>query len=332
MYFPSEEERRYLSRGLLPEARRQGIEESLRGWNWDRPPLRPVYEAPLGVHEIADKYCASSRAVYLQRVRRTRARPTLALVEGRLLHQVVARLITEAKRLVYVHGAACLPWLERLRLQPHPSLEDVALTEEEKARLRERMDLLRAYEARRLVERVEDALARQPYAGPDALVAVALPVSVEVRLSGWYLGLSKHLAVDAISFAEMVVYDAKFGPREEFHRLATTGYALVLESLYEVPVDIGCVVYGDFRNGQVVIERDYHIVGNELRQWFLEEREERMRLVAEELDPGLPRECPLTCPYLRECRPAGSVAPGALGRSLAANLAVLGEPAVPREA
>lgn len=304
MYFPSEEERRYILRGLLPEVRQQGVAEELRGWNWDRPPLKPVYDAPLAMYEVAGKYCASGRDVYLRRVQRVLAAPNRAMLEGRALHQVVARLIVEAKRLVYEHGTACLAWLERLREQEHPSLDGTMLSEEEQTALRAKMDLVRAYEVRRIVERVEDVLARQPRVGPDGLVALALPVSVEVRLSGKYLGLSEHLAVDAITFAETVVADVKFGPREDFHRLATAGYALVLESLYEMPVNIGCIVYVQFRDDRLVIERDLHIIGDELRRWFIDERDEKMRLVSEEWDPGMPAACYPTCPYLSVCKPS----------------------------
>ena len=58
--------------------------------------------------------------------------------------------------------------------------------------------------------------------------------------------------------------DLKFGPRERFHRLTTTGYALVLESLFERPVDVGCVVYARVVQGRVVVERDFHVIGDEL--------------------------------------------------------------------
>jgi CRISPR-associated protein Csa1 len=79
---------------------------------------------------------------------------------------------------------------------------------------------------------------------------------------------------------------------------------VVLESLFEKPVDVGCVVYARFMNGRVVIERDFHLIGDELRQMFIEERDEKARLVAEELDPGLPAACPPTCPCLRTCHPS----------------------------
>ncbi|HLH23128.1 MAG TPA: type I-A CRISPR-associated protein Cas4/Csa1 [Chloroflexota bacterium] len=303
MYFPSDEERRYVQRRLLPEARQQGIAEELRGWSWARPPLQPVYAVPLGVYEVAGKYCPTGRDVYLRRVERVVAPPNRGMVEGRVLHQLVADLLVAAKRVIYQYGAACLDALEELRERAQPPLEGVPLAPEARPELQTKLDAVRAFETRRIVERVQDVLARQPQAGPDTLVALALPVHLEVRLNGTYLGLSPHLSADGVLFTEMMVADLKFGPREEFHRLTTTGYALVLESLYEVPVDVGCIVYVSFRQGRVLVERDFHVIGDELRHWFLEEREEKMRLVSEELDPGLPAVCPRSCPYLRVCRP-----------------------------
>jgi CRISPR-associated protein Csa1 len=302
MYFPSDEERRYLQRRLLPDARQQGVIEDLRGWRWDRAPLQPVYAAPLGIYEIAGKYCPTGRDVYLRRVARVSAAPNQGMLRGRLLHQLVAELVIEAKRRIYQHGTDCLEALEALQLPPVGG-EQVPPGVSDAEELRAKLAAVRAYEARRMIERVQDVLARQPQAGADAIVALALPVHVEVKLNGGLLGLSARLSTDGYLYTESMVADLKFGPREEFHRLTTTGYALVLESIYEVPIDVGCIVYVGFRNGRVTIERDFHVIGDELRHWFLEEREEKMRLVAEEVDPGLANECPRTCPYLRTCHP-----------------------------
>jgi CRISPR-associated protein Csa1 len=304
MYFATAEEQRYVQRGLLPAARRQPVADELRGWNWHQPPLRAIYDRPLGVYEVAGKYCPSGRDVFLRRVQGVRSAPNAGMHAGRLFHRLVAELLTAAKRLVYVHGAECVLHLERLFEQPCPDPRADHLDTSEEARLYADMRVLRAFEARRVAERVESVLAHQPHAQPDALAVLALPVNVEVKLDGRYLGLSEHLSADAIAFPEMLILDLKFGPKEPFHRLTTTGYALVLESLYETPIDVGCVVYVRFSHGRVVIERDYHLIGDELRQMFIEERDEKMRLVAEELDPGLPARCPATCPHLATCHPA----------------------------
>jgi CRISPR-associated protein Csa1 len=305
MYFPSDEERRLIAQRLLPEARAQGVADELRGWAWQEAPVRPVYDLPLAVYEIAGKYCPSGRDLYVRRVLGRRGTPNRGMLEGRALHALAAELVVDAKRLIYQHGAGCLEPLEALRGRPLP-LPDDGLGVEGWLDLGRKLEVVRAYQVRRIVERVEGVLARQPTAGPDAIAALALPAAVELKLDGSFLGLSPHLAADAVLFAGAAVVELKFGPRRDFHRLATTGYALVLESLYDRPIDLGCVVYADVRDGRLTIERDFHIIGDELRQWFLQEREEKARLVSEELDPGLPEHCPKTCPYLTICHPATS--------------------------
>jgi len=300
MYFLSDEERRYVLRRLIPQARANPVHPELRGWNWDQPPLAPIYDVRLGVYEIAGQYCDSGRDVYWRRVGGIQAPPNLLMVEGQVLHAIIARLVLEAKRTIYVHGTDCVAVLMALEAPDLPEW----VPEEVGAELREKVALLWAFEHRRVVVRVQDVLARQPHIGPDGLAALALPVVVEQKLDGRFLGLSSHLSVDAFVFSEPMIVDIKFGERRDFHRLTTTGYALVVESLYEYPIDLGCIVYPTFRDGRVYIERDFHLIDDELRQWFIEARDERMRLVAEEIDPGLARQCYETCPYWSTCYPA----------------------------
>lgn len=327
MYFASAEEQRWVQRGLLPETRRQPVADELRGWSWDRPPLKPIYDRPLGIYEIAGKYCPTGRDVYLRRVERIQAAPNAGMLEGRRLHQVVAEVLTAAKRLIYLHGQGSVPFLERLadaeRTDDRVDGPDAPIDLDS---LSARARAVRAFEVRRIVERVESVLAHQPYVQADALAMLALPVNVEVKLDGRFLGLSEHLAADAISCPDVAVLDLKFGPREPFHRLTTTGYALVLESLFERPVDVGCVIYARLVKGRLVVERDFHLIGDELRQMFVEERDEKARLVARELDPGLPSVCPQTCPYLRTCHPAEQRPVEVPRRPISANLAEAGQP------
>ncbi|MCC7103692.1 MAG: CRISPR-associated protein Cas4, partial [Chloroflexi bacterium] len=120
MYFPSDEERRLVQR-LLADARSEGIADELRGWSWQRAPVRPVYDTPLAVYEVAGKYCPSGRDVYLRRVLGLRAAPNRAMQDGAAVHALVASLFTAAKRLVYQHGSRCVEPLEEPRRQPLPA-------------------------------------------------------------------------------------------------------------------------------------------------------------------------------------------------------------------
>lgn len=159
------------------------------------------------------------------------------------------------------------------------------------------------FEYHRVVARVQEVLATQPYASPDSLVALAVPVTVEQRLDGRFLGLSSHLAADAFALSEPMMMDIKFGRPRRFHKLTVTGYALVMESIYEFPINVGCIVYPGFRDGHVILKREFYMIDDESRQGFIDERDELQRLVEEEIDPGVAGECQTNCPYWSHCHP-----------------------------
>ena len=66
-------------------------------------------------------------------------------------------------------------------------------------------------------------------------------------------------------------------------------------------MSLGCVTYARIEGGRVFLDRDFHIIDDELRQWFVEARDEAMRMVSEEIDPGRPEECYADCPYRGRC-------------------------------
>lgn len=311
MYFLSEEERRHVLRKLLPESRRSEVHPELRGWSWSEPPLAPVYDVPLGVSEVAGRYCSTGRDIYLRRVVGVKAPPSPAMLEGQILHRAVADQFLRAIQIVYTHPVErALQALEEVRRAGPGPDEDVlrgvggggGLPDGWREELSAKVEALSEFEYHRIVARVADVLARQPRVGQSGLVALALPVTLEMPLDGRFLGLSSHLSVDAVSLFEPMVVDLKFGRRRDFHRLATTGYALVMESLHEFPINLGCVTYVAVEGGRVRLERDFHLIDDELRQWFVELRDEMMRLVSEEVDPGLSNECYETCPCWSHCR------------------------------
>ncbi len=307
MYFLNEEEKRLLLRRILPQARQRDIAPELRGWNWDQLPLSPIYDSiKLGVADIANNYCPSNRDLYLRRVMGIKAPANRPMLEGGLLHDMLCSMIIAIKRIIYIHGVNCLKQFDALDRNDFFNVLDKAngvLNPEDSSIIKSRMEALWEYEFHSIFNRMQNVLAVQPHIGPDALVALALPVTVEQKLNGSFLGLSAHLSADAFVFSEPMVVDIKFGKKEKFHKLAVTGYALVMESLYEYPINAGCVVYPSFAGDHLTVERDFCFIDEELRQWFVEERDERMRMVYEEIDPGLANQCPEICPFWHECHP-----------------------------
>lgn len=312
MYFLSPEEYKYVTRKLLMEARRDEVHPDLRGWNWAGPPVISKSRARLGVSDIGSLYCPIGKDLYLKKVAKVGFRANQAMVEGLFLHRVVSEVFTRAKRILYKDFK--ITSKEFLKELGPPDFEKEALAwgfslnPEDSRRPVITKDILHKasiiwdFEESRIAYRIDDIRSRYPFCEADSFVFLVLPVVVEQRLDGVFLGLSQNLAVDGYLYSQNMVLDLKFDPeKREFHRLTTTGYAMVMESLYEHPVDLGCIIYVKFRHNRVVIERDFHHISDELRQWFLEERDRKMRIIDDEIDPGIAEECYSDCPYFDIC-------------------------------
>ena len=98
-----------------------------------------------------------------------------------------------------------------------------------------------------MAARIQEILVKQPHIQEDSLATLAIPVVVEQKLDGTFFGLSASLSADAFTFSEPMVLDLKFGEPKKFHRLSTTGYALVMEAIHEYPINLGCIVYAEFK-------------------------------------------------------------------------------------
>ncbi|MFZ5754561.1 MAG: CRISPR-associated protein Cas4, partial [Bacillota bacterium] len=84
MYFLTDEERKQLLKSYLPKSRQMDISDELRGWNWNQPPLEPIYDIKLALYEIANSYCPTNRDLFLRRIDGVKARPNAAMLRGKL--------------------------------------------------------------------------------------------------------------------------------------------------------------------------------------------------------------------------------------------------------
>ena len=76
----------------------------------------------------------------------------------------------------------------------------------------------------------------QPYANEMDLMGTAVPFLVEHKLSGELLGLSDILSVDCFDYLRTIMFDLKVTSlREDWHRLYSLGYALVLKASTKSP-------------------------------------------------------------------------------------------------
>lgn len=289
------------------------MDDRFRGWAWEYSPVDPPYDYLLPLSEIAGRYCESMRDIYLHHVEKKRKPRTGKMVEGALYHKIVSSCVEHAKRTLYSMGiidgnelGTILNQLksevieDQLKRAPKPSPANRNGQWNMKT-IRENMTWLWEYEVNQIVAAVERTRTVQPYIGLDALVNSAIPIVVEQKLDGRNLGLSGYLSADAFA-TEGVVLDLKTGEKRYFHRIATTGYAMVIESIHEQPIDVGCIVYCWLRDGiPPRVDYDIHSIDEPLRQEFLELRDEAMKLVYDQRDPGLPSKCYEDCPYWDEC-------------------------------
>lgn len=303
MYFLNGEEKKLLIRNFLPKGRESYIDEELRGWNWNSPPLSPIYEIKLPVYEIANGYCTTARDVYLRKVERIKSKANIDMIMGKVFHETLVKFIIKAKKLIYTYGIEEIDKVNHnLREPDYSSIVELKfLNEQQVQEVKSKIQIIWDYEYNQITSRIQEVLSRQPYINEDSLVSLAIPIIVEHKLDGSFLGLSKYLSTDAYSISSPMILDLKFGRKQNFHKLCTTAYALVMESIFEFPVDVGCIVYANFKDNRLLIEKDFHIIDDELREWFIEQRDERMRMVFEGIDPGVSDDCYTNCPFYDNC-------------------------------
>jgi len=273
---------------LYAWSRSDPVDEELRGWNWDKLPLKPRAYLELGVSEIASKYCETRRDVWLRRKLGARPEPTEQLVKGKLVHEAVSLAINEAHKLLALGWD---PWL---------------VYEVVKNKWRSLVEgWNRGYE--KVVERVYKStlmaiLGEVSY--EDLVRGSRNPPLVvsEFKVDGSNLGLSPNLSVDVITDGSVIV-DFKYGAPREFHKLALAGYALALEAEFEVPHDYGLLVYVNDANGRLRVSFKPIYVNSHIRKWFIEERDNIIDMIIEDREPPVDAQCYANCPYYRVCHP-----------------------------
>jgi CRISPR-associated protein Csa1 len=293
MYFLSDLERKYLIHKLLPSAREVGVTPELRGWNWHTAPLKPFHEnVKIPMYAVCSKFCPTGRDVYLSFVEGVQGAVNFRVALGKVLHGVVSDCL---QAFIQRKNLGFDSWCERIRWNEIPARPgDVLPT------ARRVWDyLMKLCEAK-----YADVEVRQPYASEHDLMASAVPFLIEHKISGELLGLSGLLSLDCYDYLHAIMFDLKVGSEPEgWHRLAPVGYALVFESVHEVPIDICCVTYLNIIKDKISVKRDLFFASDELRSWWIEERDRKMEIIAEGKDPGKPTgsKCPEDCMYYHVC-------------------------------
>jgi CRISPR-associated protein Csa1 len=291
VFFLSAQEHKYLLNHLLKLAREVGVSQELRGWNWWKEPLKPYHPEKISMFSVCGKFCPTARDVYLQYVERKSPSMTRDLVLGASVHNLLEHVFTGMRMGSQPEFEKW--WAEELG---HRGREEFA--QELKPLLQPLWELVTSQAKSAILE----VQSTQPYASQSQVLSIALPFLVEHKLDGRLLGLSGTLSVDCYDYLRHIIFDVKVGGApKDFYRLYPTGYALVFESMYEVPVDIGCSIHIGFSDGKVRISRDLFFINDDLRSWWVEERDRKLEIVSTKKDPGKSTDCPSNCPFLEVC-------------------------------
>lgn len=292
MYFLTDVEHKFLVHRLMPTARKVGVSEELRGWSWHQEPLKPYFEdVKLPMYSVCSKYCPTSRDVYLSQVEKVKGVPNSRMAAGKVLHGVVSdclQAFIQRKRLMFEE------WFGRIRWDEIPAKPD---------EIRDVSRQVWDYVSKMCEARLAEVSARQPYASEQDLIHSSVPFLVEHKMSGELLGLSGLLSLDCYDFLRCIMFDLKVSDvQREWDRLTPTGYALVFESLHETPVDVGCIIYLNVVEGKIMVKKDLFFISDELRRWWIEERDSKLEIVSEKKDPQRPAKCDPECVYYNACR------------------------------
>lgn len=292
MYFLTDLEHKFLVHRLMPTARKVGVSEELRGWSWHQEPLKPYFEdVKLPMYSVCSKYCPTSRDVYLSQVEKVKGVPNSRMAAGKVLHGVVSdclQAFIQRKRLMFEE------WFGRIRWDEIPAKPD---------EIRDVSRQVWDYVSKMCEARLAEVSARQPYASEQDLIHSSVPFLVEHKMSGELLGLSGLLSLDCYDFLRCIMFDLKVSDvQREWDRLTPTGYALVFESLHETPVDVGCIIYLNVVEGKIMVKKDLFFISDELRRWWIEERDSKLEIVSEKKDPQRPAKCDPECVYYNACR------------------------------
>ncbi|MCY0890616.1 MAG: type I-A CRISPR-associated protein Cas4/Csa1 [Pyrobaculum arsenaticum] len=258
------------------------VSPELRGWSYDKPPVKPPAYPGLALSDFAYGYCPTYRNIYLKYVLGERGGPSKTLQEGQVLHSVLFKALEDFRRYAYA-GVPMSPGLEGVP-------ED----------LRDKAEALYKYVAARLIGEYSYALAARLARSRDAAVFYASPIATQVAVDGAPLGLG-YVVADGLALGAVVEF--KFGPAPNVEA-ALAGYAMAIEADWGVPVDYGIHVQISV-NHAVEYRVTAYPLGDSARSKFLEARDEAVDVAASGRDPGAPPQCPKTCPFYAACHAGG---------------------------
>ncbi|MCS7109125.1 MAG: type I-A CRISPR-associated protein Cas4/Csa1 [Sulfolobales archaeon] len=260
------------------------VDEELRGWNWDKPPIRP--RAYLGLSVIdAAPYCPTRRDVWLRKAVKVPPELNEQLKVGLTIHEIIHATLK------------CLRKYVLTTQHPWTTYEDVLEEVMKAVNIPEGMN---GWGTQLIKYMIIQTLAEASWNVVGEGATPWLPWISEVRVDGSSLGLSKNLRIDALTGSNILV-DFKMGKPCENHKLMVTAYAMALEANLEVPIDYGIIIYVNGVNDSLNIKSEPIYVTSELRKDFIDSRDEVVDMLLSDREPPKAQACIPSCPYRNQC-------------------------------
>ncbi|MCX8162865.1 MAG: type I-A CRISPR-associated protein Cas4/Csa1, partial [Candidatus Bathyarchaeota archaeon] len=258
----------------------------------------------INVSDLAGGFCSTDRHLYVRYVLRAREKPNFKLELGLFIHRVYHLASCKAKYIMYGGGLSGEIFKESFKGLSDRCFEEAYVDFHvlKPGFARRIFDLIWGYASNIYSAALDRIRSMSPYISLDGLVNHTVPMTAEFPVDGSLIGLNRAIRIDAI-LTPCIIVELKTRRFKPDYEIGLAGYALALESQYEIPIDYAVVIEVRFDRGlkDMKLYERYVQISDELRERFIERRDYAMRVVVEEMDPGLPDRCSDDCPFLGVC-------------------------------
>jgi CRISPR-associated protein Csa1 len=285
------------------------VSEELRGWKYSDYPVRPPSNSKISVGDLSLEFCQTGRLFFLRYVKKAKEAEKPLLARGRYIHSIFNTAITTAKRIILGgtvkdSSSFLISFLdESTKIKPALIKEFGLLSKWEGEEKLERIfNKIWSIAASAYSHQLDETVTRSPYLSLDGIVSNVVPMVTEFPLDGTYLGFQKSIRVDALLLPFLIV-ELKTREVKQEHKIGLTAYAMVFESIFNIPVDYALILNLklDKEAEDIKVYEELVPITDSLRTMMIERRDSALRIIDENVDPGKPDYCSRECPYYEVC-------------------------------
>jgi len=296
------------------------VSDELRGWRWSEPPLISDSNIRLSVSDVAGGMCGTGRDTYIKLSTHVKPGDNALMQRGAIVHLTYEAAIRTAKRLMYGGVIKGSDFIDAMRMEGekiHGELIKGKQWELDEEFIDVVFWSLWDQATSTYSGALDKARTVSRYASLESIINSVIPISVEFMIDGSLIGLTRGIRIDGVLFPYIPI-EIKTGPPNEWHRTALAGYALAMESQWETPIDFGVLIYVDPHGDDIYLHENIVPISDQLRLDFIHERDRRIKIIEDGIDPGMPDKCNTWCPYLFHCDAKKDTGSGRVGINLKA--------------